>query len=71
MFELNSNLVIKEEILLGSKIFTIDNFYKNPDEVYDFLFNREVNSHSLRVISLSYICDAKKLPSFLRLISLK
>ena len=42
MFELNPDLKIKEEILLGSKIFTIDNFYKNPDEVYDFLFNREV-----------------------------
>ena len=42
MFELNPDLEIKEEILLGSKIFTIDNFYKNPDEVYDFLFNREV-----------------------------
>ena len=32
MFELNPNLKIKEEILLGSKIFIIDNFYKNPDE---------------------------------------
>ena len=42
MFELNPDLKIKEEILLGSKIFIIDNFYKNPDEVYDFLFNREV-----------------------------
>ena len=42
MFELNPDLEIKEEILLESKIFTIDNFYKNPDEVYDFLFNREV-----------------------------
>ena len=42
MFELNLDLDIKEEIFLGSKIFTIDNFYKNPDEVYDFLFNREV-----------------------------
>ena len=35
MFELNPNLKIKEEILLGSKIFIIDNFYKNPDEIYD------------------------------------
>ena len=42
MFELNPDLDVKEEILLGSKIFIIDNFYKNPDEVYDFLFNREV-----------------------------
>jgi len=42
MFELNLNLEVKKEILMGSKIFIIDNFYKNPDEVYDFLFNREV-----------------------------
>ena len=42
MFELNPDLKIKEEILLGSKIFIIDNFYKTPDEVYDFLFNRDV-----------------------------
>ena len=42
MFELNPDLEIKEEILLESKIYIIDNFYKNPDEVYDFLFNRDV-----------------------------
>ena len=42
MFELNPNLEVKKEILLESKIFIIDNFYKNPDEVYDFLFKREV-----------------------------
>ena len=42
MFELNPDLEVKEEILLESKIFIIDNFYKNPDEVYDFLFNRDV-----------------------------
>ena len=42
MFELNPDLEVKEEILQESKIFIIDNFYKNPDEVYDFLFNRDV-----------------------------
>ena len=42
MFELNPNLEIKKEVLLESKIFIVDNFYKNPDEVYDFLFNRDV-----------------------------
>ena len=42
MFELNENLEVKEDHLLGSKIFTIDNFYKNPEEVSDYLFNREV-----------------------------
>ena len=42
MFELNENLQVKKELLQGTVIFTIDNFYKNPDEVYDYLFNREV-----------------------------
>ena len=42
MFELNPNLEIKKEVLLESKIFIVDNFYKNPDEVYDFLFKRDV-----------------------------
>ena len=41
MFELNPDLKIKEEILLESKIFIIDNFYKNPDEVYDFLLTEK------------------------------
>ena len=42
MFEVNENLEVKVDYLLGSKIFTIDNFYKDPEEVSDYLFNREV-----------------------------
>tara|TARA_B100002019_G_scaffold156039_1_gene134330 strand:- start:110 stop:748 length:639 start_codon:yes stop_codon:yes gene_type:complete len=42
MFELNPNLEVKTEIFLETPIFTIDNFYKNPDEVHDYLFNREI-----------------------------
>ena len=42
MFELNKNLEVKEDFLLGSKIYTVDNFYKDPEEVSDYLFNREV-----------------------------
>ena len=42
MFELNKNFEVKEESLMGSKIFTIDNFYKDPEEVSDCIFNREV-----------------------------
>jgi len=42
MFELNKNLEVKEESLMGSKIITIDNFYKDPEEVSDYIFNREV-----------------------------
>ena len=58
MFELNPNLEIKKEILLESKIFIVDNFYKNPDEVYDFLFNRDVPLWKIEETSewLYYVC---------------
>ena len=39
MFELNDNLDIKKELFLDSIIYTIDNFYKNPHEVHDYLFS--------------------------------
>ena len=42
MFEVNENLEVKVDYLMGSKIFAIDNFYKDPEEVSDYLFNREV-----------------------------
>ena len=38
MFELNDNLEVNTEIFQDSKIFTIDNFYKNPDLIFDCLF---------------------------------
>jgi len=42
MFELNGNLKVVKEDLLGSTIYYIDNFYNNPEEVSDYLFNRRV-----------------------------
>ena len=39
MFELNDELKIEKELFLGSIIYTIDNFYKNPLEVHDYLFS--------------------------------
>ena len=38
MFELNDNLEIKKEIFRGSIIYTIDDFYKYPLEVENYLF---------------------------------
>jgi len=38
MFELNENLEIKKEIFQGTIIYTIDNFYKNPQKVENYLF---------------------------------
>lgn len=42
MFELNPNLKVKKECVQNYPIYLVDNFYKNPDEVSDYLFNRDV-----------------------------
>ena len=42
MFEINPNIEIKKEELLGTTIFVIENFYEKPEEVFDLLFNREI-----------------------------
>ena len=41
MFKLNPNLKIDTERLYGTTIFYIRDFYENPDEVYEYLFNKE------------------------------
>ena len=45
MFQLSDNLKVNTEIFQGSKIFTIDNFYKNPDEISDYLFKEPAPLH--------------------------
>ena len=42
MFEINPNLEIKKEELLGTTIFVAEDFYEKPDEVFNLLFNREI-----------------------------
>ena len=39
MFDLNDQLEIKKEVFLGSIIYVIDNFYKNPQYVDNYLFS--------------------------------
>ena len=39
MFEIRKDIEVKEEIFNGSKIFTIDNFYEDPDSVLDYALN--------------------------------
>jgi hypothetical protein len=36
MFELNDNITIKEYLVEDSPVYTIDNFYKNPEEIVRF-----------------------------------
>ena len=45
MFELSDNIKVDTEIFQGSKIFTIDNFYKNPDEISNYLFQNLAPLH--------------------------
>ena len=40
MFELNENLKIEKELFEGTVIYTIDDFYKNPKEVENYLFGK-------------------------------
>ena len=40
MFELNENLKIDKELFEGTVIYTIDDFYKNPKEVENYLFGK-------------------------------
>ena len=45
MFELSDNPVVDAEMFQGSIIFTIDNFYKYPDEINDYLFKEPAPLH--------------------------
>lgn len=47
MFELSDNLEIKKEIFFESIIFTIDNFYKHPQEINDYLFSEAAPLHKM------------------------
>ena len=40
MFELNENLKIEKELFQETIIYTIDDFYKNPEEVENYLFGK-------------------------------
>ena len=41
MFNLNPSLRVDIENFYGTEIYHIRDFYKYPDEVYDYLYNRE------------------------------
>ena len=47
MFELNQKLEVKQEILYGSVIFYIDDFYLNPNEVDEYLFREDTPLHKI------------------------
>ena len=45
MFELSDNLDIKKEVFCKTIIYTIDNFYKYPDEILKYLFEKPAPLH--------------------------
>ena len=46
MFELNDNIEVKESLFKCSSIYTIDNFYKNPDKIVNFLLEKIPDFHN-------------------------
>ena len=57
MFELNENLEIKKELFQGTVIYTIDDFYKNPKKVENYLFGEpdKIPLHKMDELSLIHI----------------
>tara|TARA_B100001248_G_scaffold151309_1_gene113688 strand:+ start:4351 stop:4971 length:621 start_codon:yes stop_codon:yes gene_type:complete len=47
MFELNDNLEIKKELFFESIIYTIDNFYKHPQDIKNYLFGEAAPLHKI------------------------
>jgi hypothetical protein len=45
MFKLRKEIAINETVINGGVIYTIDNFYDNPDEVLNFIMNFKPNLH--------------------------
>jgi len=45
MYELRDHLLIEEEVFQGSTIYSIENFYRNPEEVERYLFHKDVPLH--------------------------
>lgn len=47
MFELNDNIAIKEYLIEDSLVYIVDNFYKNPKEIVDFLLDNKPEFHKI------------------------
>ena len=50
MFELNDNFVIQKEEFSKSFIYIIDNFYKNPEQIHDYLFENKAPLHKIEEV---------------------
>ena len=50
MFEFSDDPIIIVEKLLDSAIYIIDDFYKNPKEVHDYLFSNRAPLHKINEI---------------------
>jgi hypothetical protein len=47
MFKLNKNIKIKKNIINGSIVYIIDNFYKNPDKILNLFLNSKLFPHKI------------------------
>lgn len=53
MFTISKNIKLNEEIFFGSKIYTIDNFYKYPQKILNFFLENKPPVHKKQSENLS------------------
>ena len=46
IFDLNENVVVVKEPFMGSNLYYIDDFYKNPDSILEFFSKQPLKQHT-------------------------
>ena len=62
MFKLNNKLEVKKQYLKNSIIYTIDNFYKKPDEILSFIERNPSHPHKIEEegsLNMKYFQDLR------------
>ena len=62
MFELNNKLEVKKQYLKNSIIYTIDDFYKTPDEILSFIERNPAHPHKIEEegsLNMKYFQDLR------------
>ena len=62
MFKLNNKLEVKKQYLKNSIIYTIDDFYKKPDEILSFIERNPSHPHKIEEegsLNMKYFQDLR------------
>ena len=59
IFDLNEEAILIREPFLGSNLYYIDNFYKNPDDIVDMIRNTPSKLHHPRKDNIQYSLNGR------------